>query len=252
MYNLKSSAELKAIAKERSLGKYGTLVGASVILGIIRIFVLSITSSFVSGSGSSATFILGRLITLIVTILMGIFISGEAYLYMNLIYSQTINVSDIFFGFKQQPQKAVWLQGILVVVSTLMTLPMAVAINLLTSAGELDFTLISLALAIAGVGFILNYYVKIVFSQVFFLLHDFPDWSVKKILSTSIHLMKGKKLKYLYLNISFLPLYLLGIITLFVPLLWINVYVYATMAAFYQDLISSAAAPREETADGLN
>jgi uncharacterized membrane protein len=99
---------------------------------------------------------------------------------------------------------------------------------------------------------LITLYVKILFSQVYFLLHDFPEWSVSQLISTAIHLMKGRKLKYLGLTLSFIPLYLLGIITLFIPLLWINVYAYATRAAFYQDLMSGATAQKVEGENGLN
>jgi uncharacterized membrane protein len=54
--------------------------------------------------------------------------------------------------------------------------------------------------------------------------------------------MKGNKFRLFYLNVTFLPLYLLGCVTLFIPLLWVSVYRYATTCAFYQDLIAHAAA----------
>jgi uncharacterized membrane protein len=100
-----------------------------------------------------------------------------------------------------------------------------------------------------AIGLIINVYVSLVYSQSFFILHDFPDRSVKEILSASRHLMKGSKFRLFYLNVTFLPLYLLGCITLFVPLLWISVYRYATTCAFYQDLIANAAA-REDKLQG--
>ena len=89
-------------------------------------------------------------------------------------------------------------------------------------------------------GIAINIYVSLTYSQAFFLLHDFPDRSAKELLLTSRNLMNGNRLKLLYVNISFIPLYVLGVISLFIPLLWISVYRYATIAAFYQDLIAKA------------
>ena len=97
---------------------------------------------------------------------------------------------------------------------------------------------------VLALGLIVNVYVSLVYSQSFFILHDFPDRSAKEILATSRHLMQGNKFRLFYLNISFLPLYLFSCIALFVPLLWIGVYRYATTCAFYQDLIASAAKER--------
>ena len=84
---------------------------------------------------------------------------------------------------------------------------------------------------------IVNVYIHLTYSQAFYLLHDFQDRDAKNLLATSRRLMKGNRFKLLYLNVTFIPLMLLGIISLFIPLLWINVYRNATLAAFYQDLI---------------
>lgn len=250
MSELKTSSQLKAIAKERSLGRYGTLIGATLILITIRFIVGSITSAFTAGATGIVPLILSWLITIVVNTLLGVFISGEAYLYMNLIYSQTITVSDIFFGFKQQPQKAVTITGILEVILNILLLPSYLVLFFSRTQGGSGYTMTYLLVLFVTLLAII--YVKIAFSQVYFLLHDFPDWSVQQLVTTALHMMKGRKLKYFLLNLSFLPLYFLGIITLFIPLLWVNVYTYATMAAFYQDLMSGAAAQKEEGENGLN
>lgn len=250
MTQLKSIPQLKAIAREKSLGKYGTLIGAAILLGIIRFFVVMISSAFTAGAGGILPLVFGWLITIVVNTLLGVFISGEAYLYMNLIYSQTINISDIFFGFKQQPQKAVAITGIIEVIINVLMLPGYILLFL--SRGGQDNVFYMAYLVTMLITLLITLYVKILFSQVYFLLHDFPEWSVSQLISTAIHLMKGRKLKYLGLTLSFIPLYLLGIVTLFIPLLWINVYAYATMAAFYQDLMSGATAQKVEGENGLN
>ena len=96
MSNLSSAAQLKAIAKERSLDKYGTLIAANVIIFAIQIIISGITT--ISSSGNLLIFVINQFISLIVSILLGLLVSGKAYLYMNLVYSQTISASDIFFG----------------------------------------------------------------------------------------------------------------------------------------------------------
>ena len=76
-------------------------------------------------------------------------------------------------------------------------------------------------------------------SQSFYLLQDFPDRSVPDLLKMSIRLMKGNKWRFFRMLLSFIPLTLLGIITLFIPLLWLHSYVETSLAAFYQDLIAA-------------
>ena len=236
MSSYKSSAQLKGIAKEQSLGKYGTLIGANIIIFAIQFFISAITSVY--AGGSLIIFIINNLITLIVTILLGVLISGKAYLYMNLLYSQPVSTSDIFFGMRKHPQKAVIIQSVFALVDFLFGIPSQMLLLRYQNAPSPD-AMAAVFFAL-GIALIVNVYVSLVYSQSLFILHDFPDRSAKEILTTSRRLMKGNKFRLFYLNVSFIPLYLLGFITMFIPLLWVSVYRYATFCAFYQDLIESA------------
>jgi uncharacterized membrane protein len=232
-----SAAQLKSIAKERSLDKYGTLITANVLIFVIQVIISGITT--VSSSGSLLIFGINQIITLVVNILLGILVSGKAYLYMNLVYSQTISASDIFFGLRQHPEKAVILQSLFVVVDFLTSLPASLLFFFFFRTQSTNmYTALLLVLVL---GIVVNVYVSLTYSQAFFLLHDFPERSAKELLLTSRNLMQGNRLRLLYLNLSFIPLYILGVVSLFIPLLWISVYRYASVAAFYQDLIAKAA-----------
>lgn len=237
MYNYKSTPQLKAIAKERSLGRYGTLVGANLIIIAIQLLVTGITT--VSTGGSIILIVINNLISLIINILLGLLMSGKAYLYMNLLYSQTVQTSDLFYGLKQNPQKAVIIQSVFVLVDFLVTIP--TQILMVFYQRNPSNTLMSLLITSLGFGLIVDVIVYLTYSQSFFILHDFPDKSAAEILRTSRHLMKGNRFRLFYLNVTFIPLYILGAVALFVPILWISVYRYASTCAFYQDLIQNAA-----------
>ncbi len=237
MSSMKSSAELKGIAKEKSLGKYGTLIGANIIIFAIQILATGFTT--VAASGNIAIIIINNIITLIVNILLGLLVSGKAYLYMNLLYSQTVATSDIFFGLRQSPQKAVIIQSVFVLVDFLVSIPSQILLVFYQqNQNQQLFTALLTALFL---GLVVNILVSLTYSQAFFLLHDFPGRSAKELLATSRRLMRSNKLRLFSLNVSFVPLYLLGCISLFVPLLWVSVYRYASTCAFYQDLMACAA-----------
>ena len=250
MSNTIKIAELKEAAKERSIDKYGSLILANIIIFLIQLIISGITT--VGTSGSIIFFVINLIINLIVNILLGVLVSGKAYLYMNLVYSQPIAASDIFFGLKQHPQKAVIIQSVFVLVDFFVSLPASVLLFMVqrtpTQSGYIAMIIALL------VGFIVNLYVSLVYSQSFFLLHDFPERSAKELLRSSRKLMQGNKLKLFALYLSFIPLYLFGILTLFIPLLWISVYRYATIAVFYQKLISNAGSnmPAKEEQNGLD
>ncbi len=237
MDNYKSTKELKAIAKEKSLGRYGTLIGANLMIIAIQLFVTAITT-FSSG-GSIILIVINNLITLIVNILLGLLVSGKAYLYMNLLYSQTVQTSDVFFGLRQNPQKAVMIRSLFVIVDFLVTIPSQVLLVMYQRTPSMS--LLSGLMVALGMGLIIDVYVYLTYSQAYFILHDFPDRSAKEILATSRHLMRGNKFRLFYLNVTFIPLYLLGTVAMFVPILWVSVYRYASTCSFYQDLIANAA-----------
>ncbi len=237
MNNHKTTAQLKAIAKEQSLGKYGTLIGANLMIFAIQFFISAITT--VSTSGSIIFIVINNIITIIVNILLGLLMSGKAYLYMNLIYSQPVSTSDIFFGLKMQPQKAVIIQAFFVVIDFLTSLPGQLFFLQYQRTNSVNMLLCTIFITLLGL--LINLIVYLNYSQTFFLLHDFPDRSAKELLATSRRIMRGNKFRLFYMIVSYIPLYILGCVTMFLPLLWVAVYRYASTCAFYQDLISCAA-----------
>jgi uncharacterized membrane protein len=253
MTALCSAKQLKGIAKERSLERYGTLIGANVIIFLIQFVAFTFATLFTSNN--LIGIIITQLSTLIIDILLGVLVSGKAFLYLNLLYSQTISISDIFFGLKQCPDKAVKIQSLFVISSFVSSLPYTITTYYLRSIGQLpggtgnptttgliDLSTAGFIALFAAILFriAITLYVYLTYSQAFFILHDFPGRSADDILRTSRNLMKGNRLKLFCLNLSFVPVYLLGIIALFIPLLWISVYRDATVTAFYQDLIAKA------------
>ncbi|MBO4456941.1 MAG: DUF975 family protein [Butyrivibrio sp.] len=246
MTNLKTAAELKAIAKERSLDKYGVLIIANIIIIIIEMAISGIAT--VATPSSLVIFIINELIILVTSILLGILVSGKTYLYMNLIYSQTVSTGDIFFGFKQHPDKAVKIQSVFVLANFIAGLPASIIFFFLTPSSP---SYVGLALFVAiALGLVATVYVSLTYSQAFYLLHDYPDRSAKDLLAYSKSLMEGNRFKLFYLHMSFIPLIIFGCLTFFIPLLWISVYRYATLTAFYQDLIAAHNTGKVE--NGLN
>lgn len=80
------------------------------------------------------------------------------------------------------------------------------------------------------------------YSQSYFIYKDLAThkdvrtMGATSFISESRNLMKGHKARLFWLDISFIGWYLLGFLTLGIGLLWINPYVQATKAAFYDDL----------------
>ena len=76
------------------------------------------------------------------------------------------------------------------------------------------------------------------YSQIFLLYLDNPYLSCKEIMQQSKELMKGNRIRYFYLLISFFGISLLGVVSLGIGFLWITPYMSMTEVEFYRDLIN--------------
>ena len=101
----KSSAELKALAKEHLLGKYGTVVGATVVVALTVGLTNAICTFFIN-TGTIPGLILQFIISFVISVLTGLFTSGSNYLYLKISCGRPVTVSDVFYGFKLAPDKA--------------------------------------------------------------------------------------------------------------------------------------------------
>ncbi len=236
MNQFKSSAELKASAREHLLGHYGTVIGAFVLMGAILGVVTIVVSLIVDISTIPGT-ILYYAIMFLVSVLTGLFTSGSAYLYLKLICGRPVSVADLFYGFQLCPDKAVAMQAWITLITYIGSLPQIVVNYLmmmnLNQAVKLMLPY-ALSLILSGVVTVM---LSLLYSQAFFLLHDFPQYTAKELLRKSRRLMVHHKGRLFYLYVSFLPLMLLGLLSWGLALLWVIPYIAATEAEFFLDLI---------------
>lgn len=80
--------------------------------------------------------------------------------------------------------------------------------------------------------------ITLAFTPVFYMMLDFPNYTVKDILKKSIEVMKGNKMRYFLLDLSFIPWMFIGILTCGIGLLWIIPYMNMTSTNFYLDLMA--------------
>ncbi|WMC93712.1 DUF975 family protein [Kineothrix sp. MB12-C1] len=236
MNHYKSSAELKAMAKEQLFGKYSTAVGAFLATTAITLFMASIPA-FMIPQGSIIYRIIYYMVSFIISLFTGIFSSGLAFFYLKIACGQPVSVSDIFFGFRLHPDKALLIQLVLTAASYLCTVPALIFQWLYFNGGNVFYMLFMSISFVIGTAILI--FVSLLFSQAFYLLQDFPEYQTKELLKMSRHMMKGHKGRLFYIELSFIPLFLLGILSCCIAFLWIIPYMNATMANFYMDLVKN-------------
>lgn len=244
-----SSASLKTMAKGQLLGKYGTAIGALVLMQLCTL-PISLAISFLIGTDTVITVLIYCAAEFLLQLFTGFFHAGQSFIYLKIACREKPEIGDLFYCFKGDTSKVLHLQAVLGGVSILCSLPALIlgifttqSVNLTDTdaiaAGNIPINpvLFLLYVIVYLAGMIITVYVGLMLSQVYYMMLDFPAYSASQLLKMSIQLMKGNKGRLFYIRLSFIPLLLLSLLSCGIALLWIYPYMQATYANFYLDVI---------------
>ena len=229
-----SSAQLKSISRGQLLGKYGAAIAAEfVATGIMA--AASLLCSALTDQTTTAGTILACLISFILEILGGIFLVGLSRFYRNLVCSRPYPVSDIFYGFRSHADKAIAIRFFLCAAQLLCMLPFLLCMFFYLQYESAMLFLCGSILAV--IGGVIAVYITLVYSQVYYIMLDFPGFSVKQIMNTSKNIMKGNKGRLFYITVSLIPYYLAAFLSCGIALFWVTPYRKTIYTNFYLDLM---------------
>ena len=217
------------------IGKYrnaiSILLASNLIISTLSLFTTS-------ASNSTLGIIIGLIINFLITLFGTILTVGQCSFYLNVACNQTYQFSDLFTGFKIHPDKTIITQLIIQLLTALPLLPaIGVILYSFQAYNIIVVFLVGCILFILGVG--ISWWISLRYSQVYYLLLDFPDYSAKELLRMSRKLMKGNVGRLLYIQVSFIPLTLVGLLSFGVGLLLVQPYQNMTYTLFYLDLMQS-------------
>ena len=230
------ASELKLEARRLLAGKYGTSAGMLVvvfllsILGSIAIFFPLIPAIFGAGVtgrvnegwifGGLAVFFL---MTFLITMVGYVVTAGICRFFYNICTGQAYEIGDLLYGFKNKWWRFVGLGFLYAAVNLAVGIPGAVveaAANLHPWASWLQVLSALFTLLHFAVTFVLYLF----FGQAIYILGE------------SVRLMRGNKLRYIYLSLSFTGVYVLTFLSFGIGYLWALPYIYTTYILFYLDL----------------
>lgn len=231
----KSTSSLKKEARGLLLGNYRSaislLLASNLIISTLTLFIGS------SGGFSLLNLIIDYLVSFILTLLSCILQVGQYSFYLKVACRQQTQFKDLFEGFLLYPDKTLWSQFLVHLLTFLSFAPGLVLIFLYAFSNvEVSLTVLFCVIII---GAILGIWIELLFSQCYFLLLDFPQLSAFNLMKKSIQLMKGHKIRLLLLQLSFLPMILLSFLTFGIGFLFIIPYQSMTKTLFYLDLIQN-------------
>ena len=233
MYKKKTSAQLKQVARGIMVGKYrnaiSILLASDLIVSTLSLFTTTNTNSYTG-------ILIGFLINFIIVLFGTILTVGQCSFYLNIACNGPYQFSDLFTGFKVHPDKTIITQLIIQLLTTLPILPgVGLLLYSFRAYNIIVVFLLGCFLLILGAG--ISWWISLKYSQVYYLLLDFPDYSSKELLKMSWKLMKGNVGRLLYLQVSFIPLTLAGLLSFGIGLLFVLPYQNMTYTLFYLNLI---------------
>ena len=229
MYRKKTSAQLKQVARGIMIGKYrnaiSILLASDLIISTLSLFTTTASNSYIG-------LVIGLIINFIIILFGSILMVGQCSFYLNIACGQQHQFSDLFTGFKVHPDKTIITQFIIQLLTALPVIPAIVVMILAFYIDQIiPIFVLGCFLLILGCG--ISWWISLKYSQVYYLLLDFPDYSSRELLKMSWKLMKGN------IQVSFLPLTLIGLLSFGIGLLFVQPYQNMTYTLFYLDLIQA-------------
>lgn len=187
-----SSAELKAKAKGQMLGKYGTLVPAFLVVEVIMTminFMATFSLNTRTMTGLTVQFVIECLLQL----LMGIFLAGQTYMYLNVCCGGNIKISDVFYGFGNHPDKAILIQLFQLLLCLVFFVPLFICMAIFSFV-DVSVSVMILVFSITFViGLVGGTIISLQYSQSFYVCLDFPEFSAIECLAVQPEDYEGKQ-----------------------------------------------------------
>lgn len=231
--NMPSRKQLKGYARDRLTGSWRFFVKAALLMLLFQFALqelLSMVFPSVSVSLASTPYFLSTLIIGMMTEILSV---GALGLHMNLCRERDFTLRDLAKGFLYRPERILfWLLAMSSVSLFLALVPSSLSMILLYRR-SVNVQLYLQVASISVFGALLVYLLQLPFAMVPFLYMDDPRKTTRDLMRESAQLMKGKKAKYFILQLSFLGMQLLGMLSFGFGMLWVKPYKAMTKTQFY-------------------
>ena len=206
-----SRAQLKEKARDQMAGHYGN----AILLSICRSLIVF-----------SLSFAVSMPFTMILTVRTAC--------------SRPAVTANLFYGFKYLFKKSLGISAVLILLNTACTLPFDICYFLLRSGKGFDaITMAILCIVLMVIGMCIYIPLSLGLSQAYYLLLDFPQYSAMELMKLSFRIMKGHKWELFCLQMSFLPLGFLCLLSFGIGSLWLVPYMNMTQTLYFLDLMQN-------------
>lgn len=254
---MKRAAEYRTRARRSLSGRYGTIIAAQLIYGMIiftalLIFLIGLIFvvlganlvTGVNGIYSSGTPFSVILLSIIMAVIIFIVIIAQVLLNCGIRKltckawkREPASLGDMFYGFKgKAPLRVIGISFLMGILEFIFVIPYEICAFTMVFHDRITPILVVLLiltylLAIAGA-----VCVSLFFGLSMYAFLDMPELGVIQCMKASLHLTRGRRWNLFCLYISFVGWIVLGLMSFGVGMLWITPYIHCTLFQFYEDL----------------
>lgn len=213
------------------------IVGMVVVKGINMLG--SILAAELFPGTETFSMVLSEIFLFVFTVVAMIFSTGYNYMLLNMARGKECGFADLLSIFHRGTDGVLVAGSVVALIQTIVAIPFYYMAYFADPGDTLEMQLIWMetCLAYMLVSIALSVLFTLPFAATFYLLADDPQMKGLEALEKSVKLMKGKMVKYLLLQISFLPWMFLALFTMGIGLLWVFPYMQMANTQFYRDLI---------------
>ena len=237
MRQYKTFSELKLLSKRQMSGHTGILICALIVQELILFLATSLVVSFIPGTDVLSN-TLYYVVTFIIQLLSGLLQAGCCLMYLNCACNMPFHIGNLFHCFTNNPDKVIKIELLLAVINCICMLPSDILVWM--NPNTLSYDQLLFIAFVTMLCTLLYSLITLAFVPVFYIMFDYPQFTVREIYQKSMQVMKGNKIRYLLLQLSFFPWFLLSMFTLCIPLFWVVPYMNMTNTNFYLDIMAAS------------
>lgn len=248
---------IRGKAKDLMLGNYRLASGAFVLMLMVVYAISSIVwdayknnmtlllTNSVNAQEMGMPFVKTLLINMLfsdfVSIVVNVFsdlmLVGFIYLIVEIFRNKQIKISDMFYAFKNHPDKVIIMSIIFSVCKILLLLPA----NLISSfnADEALFSLSPASLSWLAL-FVLGHICYIIFwlncAMCYLIYIDDNELSAIECMKKSFYIMRGSVVRFFLMILSFAGYYILGMVSFGIGFMYVTPVIVMAIIVFYKDI----------------
>lgn len=184
---------MKSAARALLQGRYREYIAAYITAELVLVLISAIASS-VLPTDTTWGMVFELAISFVLELISAVFLLGIIHYTMNICKGLPYKLSDVFYGFKSHPDKAIICQFLFTLAELVCMLPAILFAILYTITENPAFMIVMSVFLVIGLVAVVILHLTLHF--VFYLILDYPDATIKELIVYCANMMRGHRIKF--------------------------------------------------------